>query len=442
MESKTSTPLLRAQALELVNLRLELMEPWLSIGKLLTSARSNNSNLSALVLQAERSQLLVPISWSNSLDDIGQAGPQWTSFVVPGVAESSEAYLLTLGGPQRLRHKRVAGGIQIEIEQLPSDGLILLTEDPSAFSQVARHLRQHAPRATELRRNLVQSRLQMASALTPVSIGDALSEEELQAWTQMASRAIETAEAAAKGRNFELAYRNLSAADDVLNQMETLVHQKVAGSRSERGTSLLQNFVSLPNLLRMDQQIRLGSHGQNLIPEGGFEQLDTLLGLGWRHQRLSLPEVSTAVRLSPRAPHSGQYCLEMEAQPLSSKSAAVPVLPTAPVWIKSRPITILKGQIVEITGQARVPIQLMGTVDGLQVFDSLGGNDLGMRIKASSTWQPFRMIRTATSDTDFDVTIALSGLGTAQVDDLAVRVLSSNDVSRVSAVAGTHPESR
>ena len=128
------------------------------------------------------------------------------------------------------------------------------------------------------------------------------------------------------------------------------------------------------------------------------------------------------MRLSPTAPHSGAYCLELKARSLDADAPA-PVVPTAPVWVKSRPVRVRAGELVEITGQARVPEELLGSVDGLEIIDTLGGPELATRIKAAPSWQPFRMIRAATADVDVTVTIALTGLGAAQVDDLGIRTL-------------------
>ena len=70
-----------------------------------------------------------------------------------------------------------------------------------------------------------------------------------------------------------------------------------------------------------------------------------------------------------------------------------------------------------------MPAPLIGSIDGLQIMDSLGGPDMALRIREAPSWQPFRLIRAATSDGNVSVTIALSGLGKAQIDDVAIRVI-------------------
>ena len=413
----------RAQALELSNLRLGLMEPWLAAGKLLASARSNDSEMTALVMQAERSHLLVPVSWSDRLEGAetpAREGPMW--FIVPGVAESSEAYLLTLGGPQRLRHNRVTGGIRVSLEQLPSDSLVLLTDDPSAFSQVARYLRRIAPRATKLRRDLAASRVETAADNYPSISSNSLSQEQLQATLAGAQQTLSDCDSALASRNYELAYELADAAERTIARTDLLLWQEVAKGRSAAEIPLAIGVNALPELQRLPLRWSGTSYGQNLLAEGGFENLQSLLDAGWRHKKLPLEGIQTAVRLSPTAPHTGQYCLELEAA--ANDSTLAPVVPTAPVWIKSRPVHLRAGDILEITGVARVPQSLIGSVDGLQIFDTLGGSELATRVRAAPSWQPFRMIRTTSSDTEVSVVIAMSGLGIAQVDDLSFRLIS------------------
>jgi len=413
----------RAQALELINLRLGLLEPWLATGKMLASARSTEPKLTALVLQAERSHLLVPIWWSDNLTSVNApsaTGP--LSFTVPGVAESSEAYLLTLGGPQRLRHQRVTGGMRISLDRLPTDGLVMLTDDPGAFSQVSRYLRRCAPRATQLRRNLAAVHWQSCASVYPIIPCPSISQEELQESLAAAKQALQVCDQHTANGNYELAYLQADAVDQTLAQSDYLLWQETTTGQTVAENPLVLSLSTLAPLVRVNSLLSHSPESVNQLPLGDFEDLPALLAAGWRHQQLPIEGIETAVRLSPAAPHNGSYCLELEAHPLET-ATLVPIVPASPVWVKSRPVRVSKGVMVEITGKVRVPEQLVGSVDGLEITDSLGGSELSTRIKFAPSWQTFRMIRVANAEADVTVTIGLTGLGVAQVDDLAIRTL-------------------
>jgi hypothetical protein len=399
------------------------MEPWLASGKMLASARSTESRLTALVLQAERSHLLVPIWWSDNLQSVSAppvAGP--LSFVVPGVAESSEAYLLTLGGPQRLRHQRVTGGVRISLERLPADGLVLLTDDPAAFSQVARYLRSCAPRATQLRRNLSAMHWQAAARVYPAVPDKTVSQDELQATLAMAKRSLAECDQYAASRNYEAAYHEADALEQALAASDHGLWRATTAGQTVAENPLALGVATLPDLVRVNGLLAGAPTGANLLPRGGFENLAQLLEAGWRHQQLPIEGIVTAVRLSPDAPYRGAFCLELEASTVDPETPA-PVVPSSPVWVTSQPVRVHAGDLIEITGQARVPEELLGTVDGLEILDTLGGPELAVHFQSAPSWQPFRMIRAATADADVTVTIALTGLGRAQVDDVALRTI-------------------
>jgi len=414
----------RSKAIQLNNLRLKLAEPWLASGKVLEVARSSQPQLTALVMKSERSHLLVPIRWSSSMrlsPSPEQRGS--ISFTVPGVGESSEAYLLTLGGTKRLRHKRVTGGVRITMESLPSDAFILLTDDPQAFSQVARYLRKIAPQATKLRRDLVTLHFQACTQLLGNSSGTSDDNSLGKHLLEQATLEIQACDRYLASGSQDLAYESADKVDRILSQLDDAL-----ASPRTRGTASMAS-VAASAQLHLQQKLARTPVGENLLRGGEFENLAPLLKAGWRHRQLPLEGITSSVRLSSTAPHSGSYCLELEAKP-ASESAPLPVVPASPVWISTAPVQVQAGDLVEITGVARVPEPLLGTIDGLQIIDSLGGPDMAIRITHSPSWQPFRVIRAAPTDGQITVSIALSGLGVAQVDDLAIRTTKS--VSRES----------
>jgi hypothetical protein len=405
----------RARALELTNLRLQLMEPWLVAGKELLAARCSQPELSALVLQAERSHLLVPVWWSQPLKSAGP--PQSAvplSFVVPGVAESSDAFLLSLGGLERVRRRRVTGGIRVSLDALPSDSLLLFSDDPRAIAQVTRYLRSIAPRAARLRRDLASDRLEAIAGTYAQLRTEITLAAPLTAQLDNAQRALARCDQALSGKQFDVAYLQADRLESALDQFEQTLEAELGQSAPAL------EVMPLPERLALQRTFARAPLTANLLAGGGFESLSGLLENGWRHKQLPLEGITSAVRLSPEAPHSGSYCLELEARPVDPLAPAT-VVPTSPVWVASAPLQLAAGDLVEITGVARLPEPLVGSVDGLQIFDSLGGTEMALRIQVAPSWQPFRLVRAVIAPAELSVTIALSGLGKAQIDDLAIR---------------------
>ena len=132
--------------------------------------------------------------------------------------------------------------------------------------------------------------------------------------------------------------------------------------------------------------------------------------------------MKTAVRLSPEAPGQGSYCLELQVQS-ETPGGTPPALPAAPVWVTSPPLQTPPGHLVEISGLVRVAEAPLGLADPLVIFDSVGGEEGAIRVESSPAWRPFRMLRVPTPGAEMRLTIALGGVGRAQVDGITVRYI-------------------
>ena len=70
----------------------------------------------------------------------------------------------------------------------------------------------------------------------------------------------------------------------------------------------------------------------------------------------------------------------------------------------------------------RVPETIAASSDGLLVYDSWGGPALGERFQVTDGWREFAFYRAAPSDGSVSLTLALTGLGEAAVDELSLSV--------------------
>ena len=104
----------------------------------------------------------------------------------------------------------------------------------------------------------------------------------------------------------------------------------------------------------------------------------------------------------------------MQAWP-EDPQRAPQVIERPPVWVTSAPIPVRQGQLVQIRGWAKVPRPVAGTSEGLLIFDSLGGPDLGDRIRLTRGWREFTLYRAVPQNDELTITFALTGLGEAKV---------------------------
>ena len=81
------------------------------------------------------------------------------------------------------------------------------------------------------------------------------------------------------------------------------------------------------------------------------------------------------------------------------------------------------GKWVRVEGEIYIPHAITGTVDGLLIAESIGGEPLAYRSGVTKGWQRFTLDRVAIRTGPFSITVALTGHGEAWIDDLTIRVV-------------------
>ena len=109
-ESDTATRA-RATTLELINRRLQRLEPWLASGKVIGQYPSSDAAWSACVLHVDRAQLLIPMADRTVAKPIAKE----IAFVVPGVPESCQVFALSPVALKVVPILRVAGGSRFAV---------------------------------------------------------------------------------------------------------------------------------------------------------------------------------------------------------------------------------------------------------------------------------------------------------------------------------------
>jgi hypothetical protein len=117
------------------------------------------------------------------------------------------------------------------------------------------------------------------------------------------------------------------------------------------------------------------------------------------------------------------------------ESGDPPVLESPPVWFTSPPVPVEAGQLLRIQGWVNIPSAIAGSVDGLLIVDSLGGEVLAERIPRTNGWEQFTLYRVATQSGPVSLTLALSGLGEAMVDDVTLQALQPRAATPVAAAS-------
>jgi hypothetical protein len=414
----------RAAALKLLNLELSLLEPWAAAGSFVMPATCSDPAVTATVLQTDRSRLLLPLRFARGDQYALDEGPGGeVTFVIPGVPEANEAFELTAAGLRPLQRKRVAGGMSVTLRDLAPASTIVLTQDAQVIDNLTRSAGQQRRSAADLARRVTAAELAEVETIERRLVGQGELAGAPRAWLNSAKERMRMAETALTAGDDPQGLRLCREAQHWLAKLRRARWSEVAGSLPSAAVlPLAARYTTLPECAAVFPRLAAATGGENLLAGGEFEDLDALRRVGWRHTQFTQPAVVSDVALSPEGPHGGGHALRLRAVPQVGQEPPT-ILEAPPAWIVSAPVAMEPGTMVEIRGFVRVPRPIVGSVDGLLIVDSLGGEALAERVGQTRGWQQFTLYRVAPRGGNLTVTFALSGIGEALVDDVTIRAI-------------------
>jgi hypothetical protein len=481
---------IRATTLALLNLEMELVEPWGAAGNYATMVKSNDDGVTGVVLSVDNARLVVamrspknsqyvgaPEAGGTSLPTLpgiqpmhrkvpkpndpkvpqledqpamqssgkmgqrsGNNGPDplaiaqidntpsrpdgmpdnnSTQLTVPGVSEGYNVYELTPVELRPLRHRRTAGGTSIQIEDFSLVSLVLITPDPLVKTSMSQRIQAMRPKAVKLQRELSALILAQVEATSQRFIG--------QTQLPPVAMSISAARADLARADQMLATGDMSGAYFASrNAILPLGRWKreawvraVTPLTSPIASPLATCFNTLPEHLQFMAMIAKSPVGENKLAGGDAEDLPTMLQSGWKNFQRTQTDVESSVELSPMAPFNGRSSLHLQARSTKPDAAAT-VIESPPLEIGTASVRLGQGDIVRIRGQVRIPTAISGSVDGLMIVDSLGGEALAERIGQTNGWREFVLYRAAPQAGEVSLNFKLTGLGEAWIDDVSI----------------------
>jgi hypothetical protein len=431
----------RRTALELINWELQLMEEWFSAGAALgTSIKSNRPAMSSAIIQAGRSRLLIPM-WHEQRNQqaIGAAFAGNVQYVISGIPETYNAYHLVPGSLYPIATKRIAGGIQIELPEANLNSLIFFGEDDEIYANIGKRAKEIGPRAAYLACRLAE--LELAATEQVLSVLKQASEQktipihpkdnlpliavkEQETMIKTTKEAIDLAKSLA-GRNPPDYSRAFLHAENATRGLRVTARETLLeATRNELNlcmTPVSVSFMVLPYYLTAYQRMRGAKLGENRLSGGDMENMHQLVQTGWETVSHQTEGVGAPKRnIVPNAKRSGSKGLQLLVTP-SNPEEKPAQLETTPLWMSSPPIPVKMGETLCINGWLRIPQRLESTVDGLMIFDSLGGEELALRfLETNGSWQEFAFYRNVPADGNYYVFFGLQGFGEVHLDDLKI----------------------
>ena len=421
----------RAAACRMLNLRLETLDAWAAAGRFAAAAQSSDPEVKAVLLEASRARMVVVYRSVQGAQIVARRYhgdlPAQTplTLLLPGVPEAHRAWEVSAGGLKPLRQRRVAGGVSVVLDSFLTSTLILVSGDATVAAQTQERLRARQP--------LLLDASRAEAALSLAGAGEMLSRLPAQALGRLPSGDMLRHASALAGDAEALvptdpaaAIVGFQTAAAVAGQVERLAWERgIVAAGSMVSDPLATSDATLAEHWRFIDALAAASPGPELLVGGAMERVDELAAAGWRHFVLAQKTIRSGVEIARPQPGQGSGCLVLRAEAVEAALAPA-VVETPPVWITTPPVPVPSGKLLQIEARVWVPKPIRGSVDGLLVFDSLGGPALAERVAAAGGWRRLVLHRIAPDDglgEPLVITFALTGLGEARIDDVSVRVL-------------------
>jgi len=418
----------RVMTLQLLNMELEIIEPWAAGGNMVATAECSQRLVTGAILRDDRARIVMPM-WlapgSQCVAPLAAANP--LNLTLPGIPESSNIFELTAGRLQPLRHRREAGGTRVTLDEFGLSSLLFLAQDPMIIEAVTRRAAASGRQTAELERYLAAQKLDTAIRVLgqigghlPPQINPAMDLDN-------ARQNLKLCDARLASGDYAMASAYSRRAMMPLRRLERAAWETAMSGRDSPvaipGTS---SFHALPWYWALVDRIAAMRNGANRLPGGDFENIPMMVRHGWRHFQHATPGIQTAADLVSDAAHSGRMGLRLTARADNPENPPA-MIEMPPLWVTSPAVPVETGQIVRIHGWIKVPTAITGSVDGLLVVESLTGEEMALRLDKTNGWREFTLLRIVPQSGPLVLTFALTGLGEVCLDDLTIEVLEPGD---------------
>ena len=433
LDANDGTTRLRAKTLELINGELRLLEPWLAGASVVQSFEIAGEDIDGYVLETERAKLVLLIRALPGQQFVTSSPRSKKASFISVAGDGAYTYQITSAGLKTLRQERVAGGIEVVLDEAGLATAVVLTQNPLVVHYLTKESSQSKHRSAQLRQELATEWLSVVAGVDQ-QLSQARPSPKANDWIRLARATLARSERLLSTGDYGSTEDFASRAAEFLTRAQQIHFQNASQSfPSSVSSPLCLRLATLPVHWQTIRNLSAAQWSNNLLPAGGFEKMEHLLQSGWRRFESNETVVQSQVELTVEQAVSGSSCLHLSRWlPAGQKMPGEP----ASLTISSGPVNVRAGQLVRIHGWVRCDAAVTDHPDGLMIMDSITGVDLAHRVSKTQGWQEFSLYRIATRQEPLTVSISLAGLGEVFLDELTVHLTDSLSLAAAVSQAG------
>jgi len=336
------------------------------------------------------------------------------------------AWRLTHFAAERLAVTSNSGGVHLEVVSPDVVETIILSSDPAMGGRIATAMRPMASQAASDRWQLTQESLDQVRTDWQAATGSRIVAASPSVFNMIgaAESTLREAEPTFRSGDAGATLRMARRADAWILKSRWQLHAALSPGREPRPN------ISCPPLLAVGgaaTQILWwplmadDGWGDNLLIGGSLDSPQLLGQAGWTVGRRpeSADTIRSDVSIASGPQAEGTGCLV--ANVVAAEGANLPGgYAGTTLQIRSPSVRFAPKSAIRIDAQIRT-LGFGGPDQGVLVYDSVAGPELGVLIRATPQWQTVRLYRQTLGDGEVNVLFELIGAGEVTIDDVQVR---------------------
>ncbi len=156
--------------------------------------------------------------------------------------------------------------------------------------------------------------------------------------------------------------------------------------------------------------------GKNRLTSGNLDDARLIGANRWTFGRRMASRATSEVMHVNRGTYQGPGALRARVSPVADDALPGGYEGTV-IQIRSPGVIVPAGKAIRIDAMVRT-LGFGGPHQGLLVYDTLGGQEMGVLVRGRSDWTPVRLYRQSLSESEVNVMFELIGAGEATIDDV------------------------
>lgn len=466
-----------AIAIELACMEIELLEPFLSRGRMdgylalqtrgqekKNRVRGTESRLNsalggrtvgatvsgyegpethdAAVISGKGNTLILATAWDNVSQFV--PGPMYEKEVslVVASSETASAWQISTTGVYGLPREVTAGGLALKIKDFDQCAALVISSNPTALLPgLEKKIHTLAPVAAAKLSELASLKYVRVLQTVEMLRAQHTVPPNVDALMSNSKQLLDRSEFELSTKDYhEAALKAREAMRYIRQAQQACWNDAIRSLTSPSASPHAASFSTLPDHWKLmhyleQQQQRLS---ENLLASGDFESLRSVSQHGWKVDVLPKSSYLTTADIvqDSRAGKTLRVIAWKSADAAqSSQNDAMPVLVTTPE------VPVSPGDVMVVTGRVRKgPATSLEARRPLVIFDSELGPECSVRANIDSEWSRFEMIRPVGQSSTFSVTLGLMGHSSVEevlIDDLSIRKLPAMSASGAIQLIGS-----